>query len=171
MKKLLAILMAVMMLMTLTCALAEEEIDWSYAAWDAKTVKYQFTGEWSLAEYDIYNHFLLNLYEDGTAFCAQQQENGTCYCYCGNWSEEMTEDGNEITLNILVVNGGEGFGVIGHAYDYTLYEEDDGAYAFGFTFGLAPGQYFRDVDMDGSSELVYESLEAFTAAVVTAPAE
>ncbi len=169
MKKMLAILMAVMMLMSVALVHAEEEIDWTIENWDAKTVKYQFTGAWELPENNISLHFLLNLYEDGTVLCDQLRNADTEYFYYGTWTEENTEDGNEIALNITVVY--DGSAAQGHEYAYDLYEEEDGGYSFGFTFGIAPGQYFRDADMVGSSEITYEGMAAFKTAVLGGEAE
>ncbi len=166
MKKLFAILMAAMMLMAVAPVHAED-VDWNIENWDAKTVKYQFTGVWELPENNISLSFLLNLYEDGTALCDQLRSADIEYFYYGTWSEENTEDGNEIALNITLVY--DGAAAQGHEYSYDLYEEEDGGYSFGFTFGIAPGQYFRDADMVGSAEIAYEGMAAFKAAV-TAPA-
>ena len=140
--------------------------DWTAEDWDSKAISYQFTGEWSLEEYDIFNYFLINFYSDGSVLIDQYNPGGMCYQYFGYWSEENTADGNEISLDTTYVTPDGGVGaLVVHEYHYDLYEESDGGYSFGYTFGIAPGMYFREADVAGGSEIVYESLEAFHAAV------
>ena len=79
----------------------------------------------------------------------------------GYWSEEETEDGNEITFDTLYAVDLDGETLIAHEYNYTLYEEEDGNYSFGYTFGIAPGMYFRDADVEGSAEVTYKTFEEF----------
>lgn len=162
MKKLVSLLVALMMVFSLSLACAEE-VDWLNVDWDAKTVKYQFTGSWELPENGISFHFLINLYEDGTALVEQLSGGATpSYQQFGTWSEELTEDGNEIAFaTVLCTNEGE---LIPHEYEYDLYEEEDGSYSFGYTFGIIPGQYYRDVDMIGSAEIQYATLADYIAA-------
>lgn len=140
--------------------------DWTAEKWDSKTISYQFTGEWALEEYSIFNYFLINLYGDGSALIEQYSPGGRTYDYFGYWSEENTADGNEISLDTLYVtpDGGAGALVV-HEYHYDLYEESDGGYSFGYTFGISAGAYFRDVDMTGSSSVTYSDLSAFRSAM------
>ena len=138
--------------------------EWLSTDWDAKEIAYQFTGEWSLAEYGINLKLLANLYSDGSAAIDQRNISGSSYWMYGYWSEEKTEDGNEIafdTLYVVDLNGE----LAAHEYSYTLYEEADGNYSFGYTFGIAPGMYFRDADMTGGKEVQYASFDEFHAAV------
>ncbi len=176
MKKIAALLLALMMALTLTAAVAEDWEtfeDWTNVDWNSKTIKYQFTGEWALEEYNISMQFVINLYEDGSALVDQRKTNeGASYFQYGYWSEENTEDGNEIAFDTLFCTPvGEGEALVAHEYSYELYEEEDGNYSFGYTFGIAPGQYFREADMTGGAEIMYESLDAFHAAVDTVAAE
>lgn len=83
----------------------------------------------------------------------------------GYWSEKDTEDGNEITFDTLYVTSLMGEGLEAHEYNYVLYEEADGGYSFGYDFGIIPGQYFRTVDVAGSSAVTYATLDDFHAAV------
>lgn len=169
MKKIIALLLALCMALSLTAAFAEdwESFEgWNDVDWDAKTIKYQFTGEWALPEYNIALQFVINLYDDGSALVDQRKTTeGASYLQFGYWSEETTEDGNEIAFDTLYCTPVEGDELVAHEYSYELYEEEDGNYSFGYTFGIAPGQYFREADVAGGAEIVYESLEAFHAAV------
>ena len=138
--------------------------DWIITDWDSKDIAYQFTGEWALAEYGISFQFLINLYGDGSAVVDQRNIAGSSYWQYGYWSEENTEDGNEIafdTLYVVDLNGE----LAAHEYSYTLYEEADGNYSFGYTFGIAPGMYFRDADVAGGKEVKHASFDEFHAAV------
>lgn len=140
--------------------------DWQSENWDSKTVSYQFTGEWSLEEYDIFNYFLINFYSDGSVVVEQYNPGGMCYEYFGYWSEENTADGNEISLDTVYVTPDNGVGaLVVHEYHYDLYEESDGGYSFGYTFGISAGAYFRDVDVAGSSAVTYATIAAFKAAM------
>ena len=160
MKKLIALLLTLCMILSAASVLAEDwtaHEGWLQEDWDAKTVKYQFTGEWELAEYNIHFMFLINLYEDGSALVDQRDiGKASSYCQFGYWSEEQTVDGSEL---------------VAHEYSFELYEEEDGNYSFGYTFGIAPGQYFRDVDMTGGAEIAYPTLAAFHEAVDAPAAE
>lgn len=138
---------------------------WSEENWDGKDIAYQFTGEWELAEYNYYYSFLINLYTDGSAM-VDQRNTGTASSYYqyGYWSEENTPDGNEIAFDTLYathVNGA----LIDHEYSYSLYEESDGNYSFGYTFGISPGAYFREAPVAGGKDVAYATTEAFHEAV------
>lgn len=163
MKKFVTLLAALVMLLTLTLPLGyAEDVDWMNEDWDAKTVEYQFTGAWELPENGISFHFLINLYEDGTALVEQLSTGGTpSYRQFGAWSEELTEDGNEIAFATLLSTSDAD--LVAHEYEYDLYEEEDGSYSFSYTFGIIPGQYFRDAEMVGSAEILYASLADFQA--------
>lgn len=139
--------------------------DWQSEDWDAKTVSYQFTGEWNLEEYAMNFRFCINLYEDGSALVDQRNiSSAGSYLQYGYWSEEETQDGNEIAFNTLyVVNIDDT--LIAHEYSYQLYQESDGGYSFGYDFGIAPGSFFRTVDVVGSDAVTYATLEEFHAAV------
>lgn len=140
--------------------------NWQSENWDSKTVSYQFTGEWSLEEYDIFNYFLINFYSDGSVVVEQYNPGGMCYEYFGYWSEENTADGNEISLDTVYVTPDGGVGaLVYHEYHYDLYEESDGGYSFGYTFGISAGAYFRDVDVAGSSTVTYATIAAFKSAM------
>jgi hypothetical protein len=140
--------------------------DWTAEDWDAKEVAYQFTGNWELAEYGYKFEFLINLYTDGSASIDQRNVNtGSSYWQFGYWSEEETEDGNEITFDTIYAVDLNGASLIAHEYSYSLYEEADGNYSFGYTFGIAPGMYFRDVDVAGGKEVTYNTFEEFHSAV------
>ena len=169
MKKIVSLALALCMLLSLTAVFAEDWTafeGWMDADWDAKTVKYQFTGKWDLDDNDIHYEFLINLYEDGSALVDQRRTNQhSSYCQFGYWTEETTEDGNEIAFTTLFCTPLNGTALVAHEYSYDLYEEEDGNYSFGYTFGIIPGQYFRDVDMAGGAEIAYETLEAFHTAV------
>lgn len=140
---------------------------WVAENWDAKTPAYQFTGQWDMGDpnYNFVFDFLLNLFEDGSVRVNQYSAAQGNYFYFGFWSEEETEDGNEISLTIRretpLQEGGE---LVSHKYTYTLYEESDGSYSFGFDFAMVPGQYFRVADLKGSSNIVYKSIDEFHAA-------
>lgn len=138
---------------------------WLTEDWDAKEIAYQFTGAWELAEYGISNQFCINLYADGSSII-DQRNTGTCSSYImyGYWSEEKTEDGNEIAFDTLYVVGLDG-ALAAHEYSYTLYEEADGNYSFGYTFGIAPGMYFREAPVAGGKAVTYATLDEFHAAV------
>lgn len=84
------------------------------------------------------------------------------YRQFGAWSEELTEDGNEIAFATLLSTSDAD--LVAHEYEYDLYEEEDGSYSFSYTFGIIPGQYFRDAEMVGSAEILYASLADFQAA-------
>lgn len=141
--------------------------DWMGEDWAAKTPSYQFTGEFAQAENGIYLHFLINLYSDGSVLVDQRRlateamGEGSSYTYFGYWSETDTEDGNEIMMDIVSVTPLEGGELLAHEYNYALYEESDGNYSFGYTFGIVPGQYFRTVDVVGGSEIIYATVEDF----------
>ncbi|MBR2288982.1 MAG: hypothetical protein IJ865_12110 [Clostridia bacterium] len=169
MKKIVSLLLAVCMVLTLAVSFAEdwETFEgWQDVDWDAKTIRYQFIGEWSLEENNIYQTFLINLYEDGSVLVDQRSTtSASSYYQFGYWSEENTEDGNEIALDTILCTPLNGDALIAHEYSYELYEEEDGNYSFGYTFGIIPGQYFREADVAGGAEIVYETLEAFHAAV------
>ncbi len=182
MKKLLALILSLCMLLCAAGALAEETDwasfeGWNDVDWDAKTVKYQFTGEWELAEYNICFHFVINLYDDGSAVVDQRKQAtdtapAMSYLQFGYWSEENTEDGNEIAFDTLLCTPNTpGDPLIAHEYSYELYEEEDGNYSFGYTFGIAAGQYFREADMMGGAEIAYPTLAAFHEAVDAPAAE
>ena len=142
---------------------------WESENWDSKTVSYQFTGEWSLPENDIYDFFLINLYDDGSVLVDQYSPAGISYQQFGYWSEENTEDGNEISLDTVYCTNNPGEeGLVAHEYHYDLYEEADGGYSFGYTFGIAAGAYFRDADVAGSSTVTYASLNDFHTAMDSA---
>ncbi len=138
---------------------------WLDEDWNAKEIAYQFTGEWELAEYNIFNQFCINLYTDGFAI-VDQRNTGSCSSYLqyGYWSEEKTEDGNEIAFDTLYVTNVDG-SLIAHEYSYTLYEESDGNYSFGYTFGIAPGAYFREAPVVGGKAVTYATMDDFHAAV------
>ena len=175
MKKLIALLLTLCMILSAASVLAEDwtaHEGWLQEDWDAKTVKYQFTGEWELAEYNIHFMFLINLYEDGSALVDQRSiASASSYCQFGYWSEEQTEDGNEIAFDTLYCTSVDGTELVAHEYSFELYEEEDGNYSFGYTFGIAPGQYFRDVDVAGGAEIAYATLAAFHEAVDAPAAE
>ena len=176
MKKLLALLLTLCLTLGMTAAIAEdwESFEgWNDVDWDSKTISYQFTGEWALEEYNINVQFVINLYDDGSAVVDQRMAtDGASYLQFGYWSEENTEDGNEIAFDTLFCTPvQEGDDLVAHEYSYELYEEEDGNYSFGYTFGIAPGMYFREADVAGGSEVVYETLEAFHAAVDAVTAE
>lgn len=175
MKKIIAMLLALCLAMSLTTVFAEdwESFEgWNDVDWSAKTIKYQFTGSWELAEYNISLQFVINLYDDGSALVDQRKTTeGASYFQYGYWSEENTEDGNEITFDTLFCSPLEGTELIAHEYSYELYEEEDGNYSFGYTFGITPGQYFREADMAGGAEIIYASLDDFHAAVDAVAAE
>lgn len=139
---------------------------WESENWDSKTVSYQFTGEWSLPENDIYDFFLINLYNDGSVLVEQYSPGGMSYQQFGYWSEENTADGNEISLDTVYCTNNPGEeGLVAHEYHYDLYEEADGGYSFGYTFGIAAGAYFRDADVAGSSTVTYATVAEFKAAM------
>lgn len=139
--------------------------DWQSENWDSKEISYQFTGDWQLDEYDIDYHFVINFYKDGSAIIDQRDINQhSSYIAYGYWSEEKTADGNEIAFDSVEAVDITTL-LIDHEYSYSLYEESDGGYSFGYTFALAPGQYFRTVDVIGSSNVTYNTLEAFHTAV------
>lgn len=176
MKRLTALVLALLMALTATAALAEDWTsveDWQSIDWDSKPIAYQFIGNWSLEEYNIYYVHLINLYEDGSVMVDQRSANGhvsnldqTSSLYFGYWTEEMTEDGNEINLVIKVTTmEQETYEYVAHEYEYFLYEESDGNYSFGFDFCMVPGQYYRVVDVIGGKDVTYESREAFHTAV------
>lgn len=72
---------------------------WQSEDWDAKTIRYQFTGAWALEEYGMNFQLLINLYSDGSALVDQRNiSSASSYTQYGYWSEEETQDGNEITL-------------------------------------------------------------------------
>ena len=79
--------------------------------------------------------------------------------------EETTEDGNEIAFDTLLCISTEEGALISHEYSYELYEEEDGNYSFGYTFGIAPGTYFREADMAGGKEILYVTMNEFHDAV------
>ena len=138
---------------------------WQEENWDAKEIAYQFSGSWELAEYNMNFNILVNLYKDGSAAIDQRNIlTSSSYWMYGYWSEENTQDGNEITFDTLYVVDLSG-GLAAHEYSYTLYEEADGNYSFAYTFGIAPGSYFRDADMVGGSTVTYATFEDFHAAV------
>lgn len=140
--------------------------NWMAEDWSAKTVSYQFTGNWSLPENNFYYEFCINLYDDGSAAIDQRNTTaGSSYMMYGYWSEENTEDGNEITFDTLYVTSLNGTALEAHEYNYVLYEEADGGYSFGYDFGIIPGQYFRTVDVAGSSTATYATFDDFHAAV------
>ena len=175
MKKLTALLLTLCMILSAASVLAEDwtaHEGWLQEDWDAKTIKYQFTGEWALAEYNIYFQFVINLYEDGSALVDQRNTvSASSYLQFGYWSEEKTEDGNEIAFDTLYCSSVDGTELVAHEYSFELYEEEDGNYSFGYTFGIAPGQYFRDVDVAGGAEITYPTLAAFHEAVDAPAAE
>ena len=178
MKKLIAILMTIAMLLSTAAVFAEETdwstyTDWMNVDWDAKTIKYQFTGVWEDLDHGFRYQYLINLYEDGSVLVDQFNSlNATGYQQFGFWSEEADEDGNCITLKTLFCtpNPGE-TELVAHEYEYELYEEEDGGYSFGYTFGVAAGRYFRTVDVTGSAEIKHESVTAFEDAVKEVKAE
>ena len=179
MKKLVALMLAVMMVFALTAVAFAEDVDWetfeewTEEDWDSKTISYQFTGEWELAEYNISLKFLINLYDDGSALVDQYNIlGGASYQQFGYWSEENTEDGNEIAFDTLFCtpNAGEE-DLVAHEYSYELYEEEDGNYSFGYTFGIAAGSYFREADMVGGPEIEFETVEDFRTAATEEAAE
>lgn len=140
--------------------------DWMTEDWNAKTISYQFTGDWALPENDFYYEFCINLYSDGSAII-DQRNTGTASSFTmyGYWSEKDTEDGNEITFDTLYVISLNGTALEAHEYNYVLYEEADGGYSFGYDFGIIPGQYFRTVDVAGGSTVTYATLDDFHTAV------
>ena len=108
---------------------------------------------------------LINLYSDGSALVDQRNiSSASSYTQYGYWSEEQTQDGNEITFDTLYVVDLDG-SLAAHEYSYQLYQESDGGYSFGYTFGIAPGAYFRTADMTGSDAVAYAPLDDFHAAV------
>lgn len=138
---------------------------WQSEDWDAKTISYQFTGAWALEEYGMNFQLLINLYSDGSALVDQRNiSSASSYTQYGYWSEEETQDGNEITFDTLYVVDLDG-SLAAHEYNYQLYQESDGGYSFGYTFGIAPGSYFRTADMTGSDTAAYATLDDFHAAV------
>lgn len=147
------------------------EDQWTAEDFSGKAISYQFTGEWSLPENDIYDFFLINLYSDGSVLVEQYNPNGISYQQFGYWSEENTEDGNEISLDTVYCTPNPGDTMlVDHEYHYDLYEESDGGYSFGYTFGIAAGAYFRDADVAGSATVVYASVADFHAAMDAAVA-
>lgn len=169
MKKIVALLLALCLTLGMTAAFAEDWVSydkWLEEDWTAKEIAYQFSGAWELEEYSMYCNFLVTLYTDGSALVDQRNiKHGSSYLQFGYWSENTTEDGNEITFDTLFCTDVKGEGLIAHEYSYELYEEEDGNYSFGYTFGIAPGQYFRDVDMVGGKEVLYATQDDFHAAV------
>ena len=153
MKKIVALLLVLCLTLSFTLAVAENwesYENWLTEDWDAKEIAYQFNGTWELAEYGISFNILINLYSDGSALVDQRNiASASSYLQFGYWSEELTEDGNEIAFDTLYCSDVEGTSLIAHEYSYELYEEEDGNYSFGYTFGIAPGQYFREADMVG----------------------
>ena len=140
--------------------------DWLTDDWDSKTVSYQFTGEWALPEYGMNFSFLINLYDDGSVAVDQRNvSSGSSYMQFGYWSEQKTEDGNEISLDTLYCTGLQEGELIAHEYHYDLYEESDGGYSFGYTFGIAPGAYFRTADVVGSNTVTHATMAEFHTAV------
>ncbi len=138
--------------------------------WDAldftgKEIAYQFMGEWEFAEFSMNFAFLLNFYSDGCVKVEQYHRytEDTTYIYVGYWSEEVTVDGNEITFKNLYARDLDNY-LISHDYDYVLFEESDGTYSFGYDFCLAPGQYYRTVDVVGGSDITYGNESAFYSA-------
>ncbi len=170
MKKFVSLLIALVMMLTMTFAMAEDwsaDTDWMSIDWDTKTACYQFTGTWELLENNFRYQFLINLYDDGSVVVDQFNAlGGYAFKQFGFWSEEADEDGN--CINLVIVRStpvAEGDALVPHEYEYALYEEADGGYSFGYDFGIVPGAYYRTVDMTGTSEIVYESLATFEAAV------
>lgn len=140
--------------------------DWMNESWDGKTVRYQFTGSWELAEYNYFYSLLINLYDDGSVLVDQRNTaDATGYQQFGYWSEKNTADGKEISLDTLYCTNVSGNGLVAHEYHYDLYEESDGGYSFGYTFGISPGSFFREADMTGSATVTYANLDVFHEAV------
>lgn len=130
-----------------------------------KKISYQFTGSWSLAEYGMYFEFAYNVYEDGSVKVDQRLTgSSSSYLYYGFWEDASDEDGKAITIDTMFMTDLEG-GLIDHATDYTIYQESDGNFSFGFDFCMAPGQYKRVADLAGGSSVKYQSDDAFHTAV------
>lgn len=170
MKKLVSLLIALVMMLTMTFAMADDwsvDTDWMNMDWDAKTVSYQFTGTWELLANNFRYQFLINLYDDGSVVIDQFNAlRGNGYQQFGYWSEAADEDGNCISMTILFCSPtNQGEPLVAHNYEYELYEESDGGYSFGYDFGIAPGAYYRTVDVTCNGEIAYETLAAFEAAV------
>lgn len=136
--------------------------DWMTTDWDSKSISYQFMGSWELPEYSYFYTILVNLYDDGSVLVDQRNTAfGSSYQQFGYWSEKKTDDGNEIAMDTLFCTPISGEELVAHEYHYDLYEESDGNYSFGYTFGITPGSFFRTADMTGSNEILYASLEDF----------
>lgn len=175
MKKIVALLLTLCLCLSALPVLAEDWEsfeDWQNVNWDEKTIAYQFFGEWELAEYGFAFKLLVTLYDDGSALVDQRNANSnSSYFQYGYWSEETTEDGNEIAFDTLFSTGAEEGTLVAHEYSYELYEEEDGNYSFGYTFGIAPGAYFREADMAGGKDVLYATMDEFHAAVDVPAAE
>ncbi len=144
--------------------------EWKAENLDTKEIGYQLTGVWALDEYNIEFDFCLNIYKDGAAVVEQRDVyEHESFTYFGYYVQKTTEDGEE--LNIIfrteMTDKPEKYGseFTSHAYKYTLYEEMDGGFAFGFDFGITPGQYMRSVDLAGNSTVTYATFSAFNSKV------
>lgn len=149
---------------------AEQTRNWTgFHGWldedfESKDVDYQFTGYWDMGdpEYGIAFSFLMNLYSDGSARINQYQAGRSDYTYFGSWEKVEDPDGDELNINIVEETNESGE-LIDHRYSYTVYEEADGGFSFGYDFGIAAGQYFRVANMTGSAGAKYTT-DSFKAA-------
>lgn len=137
---------------------------WLDEDFESKDVSYQFTGYWDMGdpEYGIAFSFLMNLYSDGSARI-NQYGNNMDYRYFGSWEKVEDPDGDELNIKIVEETNESGE-LIDHKYSYTVYEESDGGFSFGYDFGIAAGQYFRVANLTGSKEVKYTTDSFKTAA-------
>lgn len=174
MKKVIALILAIAMLLTLAVsALAEE----------APAVKWQLVGSYREdGEYAarMNNAFLVELYEDGTVAVdrflfsagdnsdAATNPNYTAGFMTGTW-EIVEKDGLEafkITVHCVDDTGAE-------VNETTIYAyENWGEMAFELNFPIVPGmQYMRTAEVAGGEEIKYTDRNAFIADYFEAQAE
>lgn len=137
---------------------------WLSEDFESKDINYQFTGYWDMGdpEYGIAFSFLMNLYSDGSVRVNQYQAERSDYTYFGSWEKVEDPDGDELNIKIVEETNESGE-LIDHKYSYTVYEEADGGFSFGYDFGIAAGQYFRVANLTGSAEVKYTT-DSFKAA-------
>ena len=149
--------------------------EWAEEDWDAKTIVYQFTGNWDMGdpEYGKAYTFLMNLYEDGSLQTVQYQAGKTDFRYYGSWDVIEDPDGDEVNINMAEMDANLGEGMVAHRYGYTVYARADGTITFDYDFCMAPGQYFRVTALTGSKEVQFDTIAEFQEAAggSNAPAE
>lgn len=128
----------------------------------SKEISYQLTGFWDeLPEFQNGFGFLYNMYADGSLKVDQVNiYTGNVYSYYGFWEESNGTFGHEINADTLYMTGLDG-NLIAKAVSNSFYEEDGGTYSDKFSFDIAPGMYTRSVEVSGSKQVKYDTLDAY----------